>query len=113
MWGGAPGGRAGCGTVQGQEAAGLAQMQRGMAAILATRQTLSRPLCLLLLSEVARYTGQVAEGRGGWPRRRRRSRPVRGGTCSPRRIASRANCCCGTSSRIPPRPKPVSSRLSP
>jgi predicted ATPase len=51
-------------TVQGQEAAGLAQMQRGMAAILATRQTLSRPLCLLLLSEVARYTGQVAEGRG-------------------------------------------------
>jgi predicted ATPase len=48
--------------VQGQGAVGLAQMHHGMAAILATGQTLTRPLCLVLLAEAAGHAGQVEEG---------------------------------------------------
>jgi predicted ATPase len=49
--------------MQGQEETSLAQLHQGMAAILATEQTVSRPFCLILLAEVAGHTGQVAEGR--------------------------------------------------
>ena len=43
-------------------AAGLAQLHQGMATILATGQTLSRPYCLVLLAEAAGNAGQVEEG---------------------------------------------------
>jgi predicted ATPase len=49
-------------TMQGQVAAGLAQLHQGMATILATGQTLSQPYCLVLLAEAAGYAGQVEEG---------------------------------------------------
>ena len=48
--------------MQGQGEAGLAQMHQGLAAVLATGQTLTRPLCLVLLAEAAGHTGQVEEG---------------------------------------------------
>ena len=48
--------------MQGQGAAGLAQLHQGMATILATGQTLSRPYCLVLLAEAAGNAGQVEEG---------------------------------------------------
>jgi predicted ATPase len=48
--------------MQGQEEAGLAQIHEGLATILATGQTLSRPRCLVLLAEAAGKAGQVAEG---------------------------------------------------
>jgi predicted ATPase/class 3 adenylate cyclase len=48
--------------VQSQSEAGLAQMHQGMAAVLAIGQTLSWPLCLVLLAEAAGHTGQVEEG---------------------------------------------------
>jgi len=48
--------------MQGQGAAGLAQLHQGMATILATGQTLSRPYCLILLAEAAGYAGRVEEG---------------------------------------------------
>jgi predicted ATPase len=48
--------------MQGQGEAGLAQMHQGMATVLATGQTLSRPFCLVPLAEAAGHTGQVAEG---------------------------------------------------
>jgi predicted ATPase len=48
--------------MQGQDEAGLAQMQQGMTAVLATGHTLSRPLCLILLAEAAGHAGQVEEG---------------------------------------------------
>jgi hypothetical protein len=41
---------------------GLAQMRQGLAAVLATGQTLSRPLCLVLLAEAAGHAGEVEEG---------------------------------------------------
>jgi predicted ATPase len=49
--------------MQGQGETGLAQLRQGMEAVLATGQTLSRPLCLLLLAEAAEHTGQVEAGR--------------------------------------------------
>jgi predicted ATPase len=49
--------------MQGQGETGLAQLRQGMEAILATGQTLSRPLCLLLLAEAAEHTGQIEAGR--------------------------------------------------
>ena len=60
----------GCGTcwrgwalaMQGQGEAGLAQMHQGLAALLATGQTLSRPLWLIMLAEAAGYAGQAEEG---------------------------------------------------
>ena len=48
--------------MQGQGEVGLAQMRQGMAAVLATGQTLARPLCLVLLAEAAGHAGQVEEG---------------------------------------------------
>ena len=48
--------------MQGQGEAGLEQLHQGMAAVLATGQELSRPLCLVLLAEAAGHAGQVAEG---------------------------------------------------
>jgi predicted ATPase len=48
--------------VQGQGAAGLAQLRQGMAAVLATGQMVSRPSCLVLLAEAAGYANQVEEG---------------------------------------------------
>jgi class 3 adenylate cyclase/predicted ATPase len=49
--------------IQGQGETGLAQLRQGMEAVLATGQTLSRPLFLLLLAEAAEHTGQVEAGR--------------------------------------------------
>jgi predicted ATPase len=48
--------------MQGRGAAGLAQMHQGMAAVLATQQALSQPVCLVLLAEAAGHAGQVEEG---------------------------------------------------
>jgi class 3 adenylate cyclase/predicted ATPase len=48
--------------VQGQGKVGLAHMHQGMAAVLATRQTIARPLCLVLLAEAAGHAGQGEEG---------------------------------------------------
>jgi hypothetical protein len=48
--------------MQGQGEDGMAQLHQGMAALLATGQTLAQPLCLVLLAEAAGHTGQVAEG---------------------------------------------------
>lgn len=46
----------------GQGAAGLAQLRQGMAAVLATGQTIARPYYLVLLATVTGYTGQVEDG---------------------------------------------------
>jgi predicted ATPase len=48
--------------MQGQDAAGLALLRQGTAAVLATGQTLSQPLCLVLLAEAAGRACQVTEG---------------------------------------------------
>jgi predicted ATPase len=48
--------------MQGQAAAGLAQMHQGLACVLATGQTLGRPGHLVSLAEALGHTGQVAEG---------------------------------------------------
>jgi class 3 adenylate cyclase/predicted ATPase/ABC-type transport system involved in cytochrome c biogenesis ATPase subunit len=48
--------------MQGQGEAGLAQMHRGLTAVLATGQMLAQPRCLVLLAEATGHTGQVAEG---------------------------------------------------
>ena len=50
--------------MQGQGAAGLAQIRQGLAVVLATGQELTRPLCLMLLTEAAGHVGQIAEGLG-------------------------------------------------
>jgi predicted ATPase len=47
---------------QGQGEAGLTQLHQGLAVVLALGQTVTRPLCLILLAEAAGYAGQVAEG---------------------------------------------------
>jgi predicted ATPase len=49
-------------TMQGQGEAGLAQMQQGLAAVLATGQMMARPRWLALLAEATGYAGQVDEG---------------------------------------------------
>ncbi len=49
---------------QGQGEVGLAQLHQGLAALLATGQTLARALCLVLLAEAAEHTGQVEEALG-------------------------------------------------
>jgi predicted ATPase/class 3 adenylate cyclase len=46
---------------QGQGAAGLSILRQGIAGVLATGQTLSRPLCLILLAEATGHVGQVEE----------------------------------------------------
>ena len=48
--------------MQGQGEAGLAQMHQGLAAVLATGQTLSQPYQLVLLAEAAGHAGQLEEG---------------------------------------------------
>jgi predicted ATPase len=48
--------------MQGQGEAGLAQLHQGLAAALATGQTMARPFYLVLLAEIAGHAGQVAEG---------------------------------------------------
>jgi class 3 adenylate cyclase/predicted ATPase len=50
--------------MHGQDAAGLAQIHQGLAAVLATGQELTRPFCLMLLAEAAGHGGQIAEGLG-------------------------------------------------
>ena len=42
--------------------AGLAQMRQGLAAILETGQTLTQPLCLVLMAEAMGQAGRIAEG---------------------------------------------------
>ncbi len=49
--------------MQGQGVACLEPMYEGLATVLATGQTLSQPLCLLLLAETAGYVGRMEEGR--------------------------------------------------
>jgi predicted ATPase len=48
--------------IQGQGEVGIAQIRQGMTAVLATGQTLSRPLHLALLAEAAGHASQVAAG---------------------------------------------------
>jgi predicted ATPase len=48
--------------VQGQSAAGIAQLRHGMAAVLVTGQTISRPTLLAFLAEAAGHAGQAEEG---------------------------------------------------
>jgi predicted ATPase len=48
--------------MQDEGAAGLTQLRRGMAAVLATGQEVLRPFGLVLLAEVAGHLGQVEEG---------------------------------------------------
>src|SRR5689334_107844 len=48
--------------MQGEGAAGLAQLRQGLGATLATGQELARPRCLVLLAEAAGHVGQVEEG---------------------------------------------------
>jgi predicted ATPase len=48
--------------MQGAGAASLAPMHQGLTTILATGQTLSQALCLVLLAEAAGHTGQVDAG---------------------------------------------------
>jgi predicted ATPase len=50
------------GTMQGAGDTGLRHMRQGLAAVLATGQTLAQPFCLLLLAEVAVQVGQIEEG---------------------------------------------------
>ena len=99
--------------MQGQGEAGLAQMRQGLAAVLATGQTLSRPLCLVLLAEAAGHVGQVEEGLRLLAEALAAIEASGRATCWRRRIGSRANCCCARPSRMQPRPKPASSRPSP
>jgi predicted ATPase len=49
--------------MQGEATAGLAQMHQGLAAVVATGETLARPYCLVPLAEALGHTGQVEAGR--------------------------------------------------
>jgi hypothetical protein len=82
--------------IQGQGEAGMTQLRQGLAAVLATGQTLTQPLHLVLLAEAAGQAGQVevglhllaealtAFGASG------RSRPAGRGTSPPGRLAAAA-----------------------
>jgi predicted ATPase len=48
--------------MQGQDAAGLAQLRQGIAAVVDAGHTQSRPLCLILLAEAMGQVRQVADG---------------------------------------------------
>jgi len=48
--------------MQGEGEVGLMHMRQGLAAVLATGQTLARPFCLVLLAEGAVQVGQSEEG---------------------------------------------------
>jgi hypothetical protein len=51
------------GAMQGRDEASLAHMHQSLAAVMATGQTVSQPLCLVLLAEAAEHVGQIAAGR--------------------------------------------------
>jgi predicted ATPase len=51
-------------SMQGTGEAGLRHMRQGLAAVLATGQTLAWPFCLVLLAEVCVQVGQIEEGLG-------------------------------------------------
>ena len=98
--------------VQGQGAAGLAQMHQGVAAIVATGQRVSQPRYLAMLAEAMGHAGQVEEGlrllAEAWVTLEEISRA----SCWQRRIGSRVSCCSGWLSRTSLRRKPVFSRPS-
>jgi predicted ATPase len=48
--------------MQGQGKVGITQISQGLAAVGAMGQRRSRPLCLVLLAEVAGHVGQITEG---------------------------------------------------
>ena len=48
--------------IQGHGERGIVQLRQGMEIVLATGQTMVRPLCLVLLAEVLEHTGQVDAG---------------------------------------------------
>jgi predicted ATPase len=48
--------------LQGQSEAGMAQMQQGLADILATGQALAQPFCLVRMAEAIGYTGDFDQG---------------------------------------------------
>jgi serine/threonine protein kinase/predicted ATPase len=48
--------------MQGEGEGGIAQLHQGLATVTTTGQTLTRPLCLLLLAEARGHVGQVEEG---------------------------------------------------
>jgi len=48
--------------MRGQGTVGLAQLHQGLAAVLSAGQTLSQPLCLVLVAEAVGHAGQVVEG---------------------------------------------------
>jgi predicted ATPase len=48
--------------MQNQDAAGLAQLRQGMAAVADEGHTQARPLCLMLLAEATGYVGEVEDG---------------------------------------------------
>jgi predicted ATPase len=48
--------------IQGQREAGMAQMQEGLAGILATGQALAQPFCLVRMAEAMGDMGQVDQG---------------------------------------------------
>ena len=108
--------------MQGEGAAGLAQLRQGVAAVLATGQKLTRPLCLVLLAEAAGHVGQVEKGLQLLAEALTVLEANGRGTCWRRHIGCRAPCCCARRRRMRPRPKhtsskpwlwPAASRLSP
>jgi predicted ATPase/class 3 adenylate cyclase len=48
--------------MQGEGEAGLAQLRQGLAAVVATGNEVTPPICLVLLAEAAGHVGQVEEG---------------------------------------------------
>jgi predicted ATPase len=48
--------------VQGEHETAMAQLNQGLTAVVATGQTLSQPVCLVLLAEAAAHAGQIEEG---------------------------------------------------
>ena len=48
--------------MRGQGTVGLAHLQQGLAAVLSAGQTLSQPLCLVLVAEAVGHAGQGVEG---------------------------------------------------
>jgi tetratricopeptide (TPR) repeat protein len=54
--------------MQGEGERGIAQLHQGLATVTAAGQTLTRPLCLLLLAEAVGHGGQIEEGLACSPR---------------------------------------------
>jgi hypothetical protein len=96
--------------MQGEGAAGLAQLRQGLAHIVAMGQELSRPFCLVLLAEVAGHVGQVEDGLRLLAETMTVLEASGRGTYWRRRIASMAHCCCIKPFPMWCRRKPVSSR---